>query len=151
MQNIIISLMLLFIGNVMPDKPTQQQTKTVKNDFDIVLDMVAKWPGRKSYHYKKAYIGIIPNGGYIISRYVKGKPGYNAEFMLVTNMVRSGLTVELINGAGVDNVRILKGRKAMKFLNDRKFSLKRADKLFIKHYFKKKKKKKKSKRREGSF
>jgi len=82
-----------------------------------------------SHQTFSSYLKIIPAKGYILVLYTGNQPDFSPTEYITIERLHQKLTIDLINGAGPDNVSQLKEEQAAKFLEKHQINLETFDTL----------------------
>jgi len=76
-----------------------------------------------------SHLEVLPNKGYILVLYTGKQPDFSPTEYVTISMINQNLTIDLINGAGPQNVLQLTGKQASDYLNMHHIKLDTLDSL----------------------
>jgi len=99
-----------------------------QNNFTKLLQAKTNNPGHQVVRSSSGYLRVLP-GAYICSLYVGDDSDYYpTQYIIVTRTPRN-FTVELLNGPGRENTRVLKDANAMTYLQEHELEYSQLEKM----------------------
>lgn len=99
-----------------------------KVNLNQLILMVEKGDKQTLFQSATGYLKIFPKG-YILILYSGDDPKFNSTEFIVIFKKEGQLEIELINGSGIENINMMYGEEATKYLVQHQISIERLEKV----------------------